>query len=363
MQQSYIPNPQHAQHHHHQQQQQQAAAVAASQQAMRPPHMSSPLHMYPDQATPSGSSQQQHVLQSQQPQQPQSFNCREVWASNLEQEMAHIREIIVDYPFCAMDTEFPGVVARPVGNLSQAQMTYQLMRCNVDLLRIIQLGLSFSDENGNYPKGITTWQFNFQFSLSEDMANQESIDLLIRSGIDFQQHEDRGISVQRFAELMMMSGLVLDNRVKWIAFHGSYDFGYLLHLLTTGPMPEDADKFYDVLRLYFPCIYDLKYLMKSVKTLKGGLQDVADELKVDRIGPQHQAGSDSLLTAAVFFKMRLVYFDDILDQKKYLGQLYGITQQHNKHHQHFHQAAVNHSRDFTADNFKQYMKINHHNNK
>lgn len=31
-------------------------------------------------------------------------------------------------------------------------------------------------------------------------------------------------------------------------------------------------------------------------------------LQIERIGPQHQAGSDSLLTGAAFFKMREVGF-------------------------------------------------------
>lgn len=46
--------------------------------------------------------------------------------------------------------------------------------------------------------------------------------------------------------------------------------------------------------------------MKSCKNLKGGLQEVAEQLELQRVGPQHQAGSDSLLTGMVFFKMREV---------------------------------------------------------
>lgn len=64
------------------------------------------------------------------------------------------------------DTEFPGVVARPLGTFaSQSEFLYQTLRCNVDLLKIIQLGITLSDGLGNVPTGTHTWQFNFKFSL------------------------------------------------------------------------------------------------------------------------------------------------------------------------------------------------------
>jgi hypothetical protein len=43
---------------------------------------------------------------------------------------------------------------------------FQTLRCNVDLLKLIQLGLTFTDKDGNFAKGCTCWQFNFKFSLS-----------------------------------------------------------------------------------------------------------------------------------------------------------------------------------------------------
>ena len=64
--------------------------------------------------------------------------------------------------------------------------------------------------------------------------------------------------------------------------------------------------------------------MKSCKNLKGGLQDIADDLGVSRVGTQHQAGSDSHLTCLAFFRLRQTYFDGNVDEDKYMNNLYGI---------------------------------------
>jgi len=255
------------------------------------------------------------------------MRIRDVWSSNLEEEFKVICNLVAHYPYVAMDTEFPGVVARPIGEFkSTADYQYQLLRCNVDLLKIIQLGLSFFDKDGNTPEGICTWQFNFKFNLSEDMYAEDSVDLLQNSGIQFDRHEREGIETLQFAEMLLVSGIVLIDNVKWLSFHSGYDFGYLLSILTNKNLPEGEMEFFENLKLYFPNVYDLKYLMKSCKNLKGGLQEVADMLEVERIGPQHQAGSDSLLTGLSFFKMTEIYFEDYLDDTKYLGHLYGLGQ-------------------------------------
>lgn len=255
-----------------------------------------------------------------------SVEIREVWASNLEEEMAIIRGIVDNYNYIAMDTEFPGIVARPIGSFrSTADYHYQTLRCNVDLLKIIQLGLTFSNEHGALAPGCCSWQFNFKFNLNEDMYAQDSIDLLTRSGIEFQKNEELGIDVNDFGELLMSSGVVLNNNIKWISFHSGYDFGYLLKLLTCTPLPAEETEFFELVHLYFPCIYDIKYLMKSCKNLKGGLNELAEDLEIERIGPQHQAGSDSLLTSATFFKMKKQFFENSIDDTKYMGILYGLT--------------------------------------
>ncbi|GAC74710.1 mRNA deadenylase subunit [Moesziomyces antarcticus T-34] len=94
------------------------------------------------------------------------LQIREVWAENLEIEMALLRETIDKYPYVAMDTEFPGIVARPIGTFKgSSDYHYQTLRCNVDLLKLIQLGITLCDENGNLPPDVCTWQFNFRFSI------------------------------------------------------------------------------------------------------------------------------------------------------------------------------------------------------
>eukprot|EP01101_Sappina_pedata_P007999 TRINITY_DN433_c0_g1_i1.p1 TRINITY_DN433_c0_g1~~TRINITY_DN433_c0_g1_i1.p1 ORF type:complete len:304 (+),score=90.15 TRINITY_DN433_c0_g1_i1:95-1006(+) len=251
---------------------------------------------------------------------------RDVWAYNLEAEMSIIRNIIDDYPCVAMDTEFPGVVSKPIatptGNF--AEKNYQLISSNVNMLKIIQLGLTFSDHNGNLCPGTSTWQFNFHFNIHEDMFADDSIKLLNRSGINFERHRLEGIDVDSFGELLTTSGIVIDNNVKWLTFHSCYDFAYLLKMLIGRQLPEDEASYFNLLRIYFPAIYDIKFMMRCARNHTGSLNDLADMLEVRRIGPQHQAGSDSLLTSATFFKMRSSVFKGVIDDSKYLGYIYGL---------------------------------------
>ncbi|KAJ1860508.1 CCR4-NOT core DEDD RNase subunit, partial [Coemansia sp. RSA 2703] len=178
--------------------------------------------------------------------------------ANLEEEVAAIRRLIGRYPYVAMDTEFPGVVARPIGQFaSTSDYHYQLLRCNVDMLNIIQLGITLMDAQGKAPPGVCSWQFNFKFRLGSDMYAQESIDLLTKSGIDFLRHAEYGVDAFHFGELLTDSGLVLMKDVRWVSFHSGYDFGYLLKLLTCAALPEDEDGFFSVLHTFFPGIFDI----------------------------------------------------------------------------------------------------------
>lgn len=56
--------------------------------------------------------------------------------------------------------------------------------------------------------------------------------------------------------------------LKFFVFISGYDFGYLVKLLTDTRLPEEEHEFFQILNLFFPAIYDVKYLMKSCKNLK-----------------------------------------------------------------------------------------------
>lgn len=47
-------------------------------------------------------------------------------------------------------------------------------------------------------------------------------------------------------------------------------------------------------------------------------------LQVERIGPQHQAGSDSLLTSLAFIKLAQQHFNGLAGVAKHMGVLYGL---------------------------------------
>jgi CCR4-NOT transcription complex subunit 7/8 len=248
---------------------------------------------------------------------------------------------------------------------------YQTMRSNVDLLKVIQIGITLFTEDGDPPparnpsqdsaidvnmpgtrkagnnatQNPCTWQFNFRFSLKDEMYAQGSIESLQAAGLDFAGLERDGIDPFEFGALLISSGLVCDEDVKWVSFHGGYDFGYLTKIMTCKPLPDDEYEFDNIMKKFFPSIYDVKYLMKHASRLqamgqitpmdpastdilqkfeqKGSLENLAEILKVKRIGTAHQSGSDALLTGRVFFAIReRIYNGEISNEL--LNKVWGL---------------------------------------
>ena len=249
---------------------------------------------------------------------------KEVYNDNFLEELKVISELLDEYNYIGMDTEFPGTVYN-VKNYTN-DFYYKALKLNVERLKLIQLGITITNENGEYPKNIPyhTWQFNFQFDIKKDIYNEQSISLLKKSGIDFKKLKTNGIKKTTFAEKIITSGLVLNPDVHWISYHGSYDFGYLLSLLSNENLPENEEEYIKILGVYFPNFYDVKMLVKDLYFLDGGLNKLINKLGVQRKGIMHQAGSDSIATIESF--LSLINCHIINDAKiiKFKNSLYGI---------------------------------------
>ncbi|CAA3003719.1 probable CCR4-associated factor 1 homolog 6 [Olea europaea subsp. europaea] len=214
------------------------------------------------------------------------IQIREVWADNLDQEFALIRDIVDAYPYIAM-------------------------------VPSSRLGLTFSDDKGNLPTCGTD-----KYCIGNDLFANDSIELLRQSGIDFLKKIEKGIEAKRFGELLMSSGIVLNDNGYWMTFHSGYDFGYLLKLLTCQSLPDTQEGFFPMIHVYYLVLYDIKHLIKFCNSLLRGLNKLAELLEVERVGVCHQAGSDSLLTSFAFRKLKENFFSVSLE--KYSGVLYGL---------------------------------------
>ncbi|KAK5842831.1 hypothetical protein PVK06_005236 [Gossypium arboreum] len=116
----------------------------------------------------------------------------------------------------------------------------------------------------------------------------------------------------------MSSGVVLNGDVHWVTFHSGYDFKYLLKLLTSRSLPNSQAGFFDLIKIYFPMVYDIKDMMKFCNSLRSGLNKLVELLEVERVG----VGSESLLTSCTFRKLIGNFFNG--STKKYASVLYSL---------------------------------------
>ena len=247
----------------------------------------------------------------------------EVYEDNFIEQIKFLGSLLDDYNYIGMDTEFPGTVFH-VENMTE-DFYYKSLKKNVDKLKLIQLGITLTNEKGEYPSPYHTWQFNLEFDKSVELYKDDSIDMLKKCGIDFDKLKKKGIKHKTFASYFMISNLVLNPDVHWVSFQGSYDFGYLLKLLINVDLPQSEDEFINELKLYFINFYDIRVIVKDNENLlKKGLNRLAELLDVHREGQEHQAGSDSMVTIDVFFKLKkrgLVNENKFIEAKNIL---YGI---------------------------------------
>ena len=65
--------------------------------------------------------------------------------------MESIGGLVDEYNYISMDTEYPGTVYVPTN--SENEFEYNMIRANCDNLKLIQVGISLSNQNGESPVG------------------------------------------------------------------------------------------------------------------------------------------------------------------------------------------------------------------
>ena len=135
---------------------------------------------------------------------PNNAGIIEVYEDNFIQEMKNLTSLIKEYNYIGMDTEYPGIVYS-LSSLTD-DFYYKSLKINVDSLKLIQLGITLSNEKGEFPEPYRTWQFNFEFDYTKDKSSESSMHLLMNSGIDFNKMKKCGINHKKFIEQFKNSG-------------------------------------------------------------------------------------------------------------------------------------------------------------
>lgn len=249
----------------------------------------------------------------------------EVWAQNLKAELEAVSKVIKQgYTHVAMDTEFPGLTYRLKTNDKSISTYYALIKGNVDRLKPIQIGLSFTNAQGERPQPCCTWQFNLQFDAEADEHNAESLTLLKNAGVQFERLPAEGICTKELSDGLMLIGLPINPKITWVSFHGSFDFAYLAKILTGAPLPKTVNKFTELRKHLFPATYDIKmFIQQSEKYKKHSLARLAEAFAVGVDGQLHQAGADAFITSELFFKVKRNLLSDKI--AKFENKLFGFS--------------------------------------
>lgn len=258
------------------------------------------------------------------------MQIREVWRSNFREEIDLLSRLAHRYTMVAVDVEFPGFLF-PTPRHAPESDRYWDMKRNVEGTKIIQLGITLFDRAGFVSPHAMTWEFNFSdFDADTDACSPESIRFLRSQGLDLDKCRRDGVDSSDFAALFSERVLRPGHPLNFVFFHGLYDVGYLIKLLKGGaaPLPETADGFALECRRLLGGFYDVKYMATFCSWLRNGsmsLEMTARALGVERaLGAAHHAGSDSLLTAAVFLRMNELWRRFGLEACMCEGVLFGM---------------------------------------
>jgi len=79
----------------------------------------------------------------------------------------------------------------------------------------------------------------------------------------------------------------MNDSLTWVCFAGSFDFAYLLKILTNEKIPAQKNMFHKLQEAFFPNLLDIKAFVRHQIGQDGGLSKIADIFGVPREGTMH----------------------------------------------------------------------------
>ncbi|XP_031473035.1 probable CCR4-associated factor 1 homolog 10 [Nymphaea colorata] len=251
-----------------------------------------------------------------------SAALRQVWEENFYREQEFIRQVVLRHNYVTVATRViplptaPSPASSPAGaTLPTSDENYAFFRQRANAMRLLQLGLTFSDEGGNLPKDPMTgerytWEFNVKVAKSMDEIDAVFRQHLTEKGMDVDYNMKNAIHPDVLCIGLWCMDTLMKERIRWVVFSGWAAFSPLLNIMRAEEqLPERREAFLDLVKLYFPKFYEVRQLMSGCG-LSGTLEETANVLGAGVTDGEmfNQAGPDSLLTLLVFLGLRKRHF-------------------------------------------------------
>ncbi|KAH7420983.1 hypothetical protein KP509_13G034600 [Ceratopteris richardii] len=163
-----------------------------------------------------------------------SVRIPELWGHNAVAEFNLIAKLKHKFSTVAIDSEFPGSFrfdSLCSEEHSEEESTYRALKANVDMMKLIQVGITLIDNRGQLPMidgAYCIWQFNLRnLDLRTDRYIKSSIELLRNSGIDFEQNRRDGLASRTLGSLLRKHGLVFNPRIRYVCYQGDYCWSHV----------------------------------------------------------------------------------------------------------------------------------------
>lgn len=239
-----------------------------------------------------------------------------VYNDNLAKSFKKIRKLSRKFNYISVNFTHPGTLAS-----CGKRPEWDRIQTNVSLTTPIQVSLALYDDNCNFG-GV--WQFNFQYSLGTEMYREDTLASLKKAKIGFDRLEEMGVKPQNFAEILICSGILLNKQIHWVSYHSGYTFGMMLQLLRSDMIPFEEAEFFKLIKLYFPNLYDIRYVASKKCNNTLASQLFFEKTKIESVDIS-QSYKNCQKFAPTFFRIKsILTAQNSFDTLSFNGYIYGL---------------------------------------